>query len=205
MATILQEDGEAYPGSITVPEAGDPRTAASFTIPILALANRLRYLYARLGAFVTGGTVSTLGDFEWSIGSGKTASILGSLGSVLDLSYMPRIKASSNFYGPLCADGSNGRLPHKLAPITSSQTINPVLRNMFLCTPSANINLTIDVGSESLVPGDHFFVMNRHTGYTVTVHHGATTYVVPAAVVGVAAVQELIWDGFTWVYGRRYV
>jgi hypothetical protein len=206
MSEILVEDGESYPSSIVVPEDGDARNAASVVVAFQALADRTKYFFNRLGAFITGGTVATAGGFEWSIASGKTASILGSYGSVLDLSRMPKIKVSGNLVGPLCADASSGRIPHKLALVTSSQTINPVLRSYYICTPSSgDIDLTIDVGSETLVPGDNFLVLNRYTEHAVHVHHGATTFVVPAATLGVPAVQELIWDGLTWVYGRRYV
>ena len=201
--TITESD--SFSPNVQMPSDGDNADASDFEASTLKpLVDRTRWSYNRLNPFWAGGNVTTPGTVNWEFPTlGTELKIFGP--GLLNLQEILEIRVDRNLQGPLVGPG-NGRVPHKLLLKNTSGNINPVTKNYFICAPSANISLTINLGGETLVEGDHFHVLNRSTSYTVTVLDvdGVTpVIVVPAAAIGVPAVQEAIWDGSAWVYGRR--
>jgi hypothetical protein len=194
MAEILVEDGATYPVSITVPEDGDARNAASVVVSFQALANRLAHFWTKFAnALINGGTI-TLPALTF------TAPISGSL----TFGTNTALVVDRNLQGPLFGVASAGRANKKTQTSSpgTNQSINTITVDTFLWQPSAAIEAQI--ANNTYVRGDHFRVVNYTLGpgsETITVKNpaGTTLAVVPVHTAGQPGWGDFVFDGTNWL------
>lgn len=204
MSTSLVEDGSVYPSSVTVPGDGDARNAASVIVGFQALADRCKYLYTKLGVWINGGTIRpsaavTLnlqdanflitGDDDYNVHLGGVS---GSPGGVQFFAY-------GNMASQLFTAGRTGRANRKpnFNNAAASQTIDPILYDTFIFTPSA-AGQTYTTTTQTYVEGDWFEISNQSATNTFQINAGGviTTVAVLSGVIPGTAV--MVYASGSW-------
>jgi hypothetical protein len=215
MSEILVEDGSTYPASVTVPEDGDARNAASVVVGFQALANRCAYMFGKvIDALVNGGT--------WLIGGESTGltldlsngmiKLIGNddhnihLGGLNGSPGGVQFFANGNMAGHMFTAGRTGRANHKIVNLgtSSNQLISPLTHDTFAYLTGADIEVQVSTAEADLEDGDHFKVINKITSSgTITVKNtaGVTLHVVPLPSGGMPAIRGYTWHAATssWV------
>jgi hypothetical protein len=207
MSEILVEDGATYPASVTVPEDGDARNAASVVVGFQALANRLAHIMLKMGAWILGGTITPADDVTVHL-SGGPLTFTG-----ID-DYNVIIGAGTKFspsgrIGNHCFDGDGGigranRRIDVIAPAAGPTDLDPTQHDVVYATPSATAVLRISpTPSVAYVRGDHIKVHKNGISFTLELTNpsGGTLGTIDAAL-GNGWI-EAIYDGTTWRQGEN--
>jgi hypothetical protein len=206
MSEILVEDSSAYPASVTVPEDGDARNAASVVVGFQALANRLAYIMLKMGAWILGGTITPLDDVTVHLANGHL-NFTGIddynviIGAGTKLSPSGRI-ANHCFTGTGGLGRANKRL--RIENLAADGTFDPTMHDRTLFTPTgAARSITISTSTTPVV-GDHCVVQNNSGTYQLTVKNQLGNTMIILAPHTTAAWVEVIWDGTFWVVGPSF-
>jgi hypothetical protein len=176
MSEILVEDGTTYPASVVVPEDGDARNAASVVVGFQALANRCAYFLGKLGALISGGSVSLPDDLEFLIAAGKKFRIATTATGIVDLTNIFGVHFSQNAIGALFAAGSSGRPNRRatsFAPGAGTLDIDVSNYDTIYLTPSAGCSVRI-APTIAAVNGDWVEFINESTANSVQVLNPAS-------------------------------
>lgn len=209
MSEFLVEDDSTYPASITVPEDGDARNAASVVVGFQGLANRFAFAMARaLGALLNGGTFRPGGSVTWELHDGNLI-ITGDddfnihLGGVGGSPGGAQLFANGNMASHMFTAGRTGRANKKTvtASPATNQTVDPRHYDCLLYSPTGAIEVA--VLTNTYVQGDHFTVSNFSLagGNTITVKDpgGVTLAVVPIHNGSKPGFGSFVYDGANWV------
>lgn len=163
MSETLVEDGSTYPASVTVPEDGDARNAASVVIGFQALANRCKYLYSKLMPFITGGAASLAASLDYTLTGSSTLRFLGT-SAAINLAE-PFVTFGGKVLGRLFTAGSPGMANKKTLLVNSgsgSLDVDPELYDtVILVSISGPRSIVL---TTSLV-GAHIKVVSLNTSY----------------------------------------
>lgn len=189
MSEILVEDDSTYPASITVPEDGDARNAASVVVSFQALANRTAYFLAKLGVWITGGTLEL-----------PAITLTAPIGGSLTFGTNTALVVNRNVSGPLFANASTGRANKKVTTYSGSTntTVNPITHDELHVTPGAALDVQIAAGT--YVTGDHVTVRNYSISHAVTLKNPGGTTMAVIDPIG-AGYAQAIYDGSAWKLG----
>jgi hypothetical protein len=181
MSEVLVEDGATFPSSVTVPEDGDARNAASVVTGFQALADRTRHLYKMVtGVF----TFADVAEVVWKIAENRKWTIDSDDVSYLELAQNVILTfAGGGSQGRITEPGQTGRIPRKVQRINVSEgSYNPLAYSEVRANPSGPSGITITVRDDiAYQDGDHFEVINLSADRSVTVAlpGGAASVVVP--------------------------
>lgn len=201
MAETLVEDGSTYPASITVPEDGDARNAASVVVGFQGLADRLKYLYTGLAPWIIGGTLTIANDLILALDSAKTLTFTG---GPLDFTAANRATFAGNIRGHLFdGTGSLGRANARVNVITpgaGTTAVDPTFFDELFVDESAGctIQLTVSPG-EAYVRGDRITVHHGSIFSVLVKDPGGTTL---ATLANANEYVELIYTGSAWRTGK---
>jgi hypothetical protein len=218
MAVILTEDPTSYPASVSVPQDGDARNAASVDGPFQSIVNRIAHIWTKcVNVILHGGTVVLGGD------SGSPVMLKGTIGFLNPVSdsggidmregiFSVNTAAGGRINGPMFVSGTSGRINRKMSALGtltngSSTNIDPINANYFTATilTSGNAALVI-VPSAAPVAGDSFQVHVATSGSaTVSVYLPGPSLLVALSSATSSSIrtQEFIFDGSTWTLGPR--
>lgn len=201
MTTTLVEDGTTYPTSISVPQDGDARNAASVFTAFQALANRTKNLLARLDLFTLGGALKTVANLTWTVADGQILKITGDVANaqngIFDLGPV-FTRFAGNVTGNLFTPGGTGRANRKplFNAAAASQTINPQIHDTFVFTPSA-AGQTYTPLTQTYVEGDWFEMSNQSATDSFQISAGGIT-TVPAVSGFVPSRAVMVYAGGAW-------
>lgn len=181
MSEVLVEDGSTYPASVTVPEDGDARNAASVVVGFQALADRCKYLVTKLGAWLTGGLIRPTGDVTYNLDL-SSLTFNGNDDNNIDLGVGVQLFANGKMASHLFTAGRTGRANYKpqvMSVAASSTTlIDPRYYDIFFVLPGAgsNCNLKVDPATDGVLQvGDHFTVVSTGSAEYIDILDSAGT------------------------------
>jgi hypothetical protein len=207
MSEILVEDGTTYPVSVTVPEDGDARNAASVVVGFQALANRLAHIWTKFAnALIGGGTITQAQNVTWAFSPDRGWTFTGDNTNNIVITGGPILNLNQNVKGALFLPGATGRANKKLVNLSTSanQLISPLEYDTYAYLTGAAIEVQVSVAEGTLKDGEWFRVINKPTSVgTITVKNtaGATLHVVPLPSGAMPAMREYTWHAATtsWV------
>ena len=165
------------PGSttVTVPDGGDARTAASVTVPLQALTNLVYWIcgvllgtvnqsVGLLGSFFAGGGITTSASF-----TGVNAFLSGNVNAAGATIGTAHVTAALLQDGPVTFGGSGRAVPKTfVGAATVGMTAAYATASEYLFT-SAAASSTIQIDATGVQPGDRFEFTNLDTANTVTI------------------------------------
>lgn len=201
MAETLVEDGSTYPISVTVPEDGDARNAASVVVGFQGLADRAKYLYTHLVPWIIGGALSLANDLTITIGFTNFISFVG---GVFDFRTAGGVTVAGNISGHLFdGTGSAGRANARvsvIAPGAGTTDVDPTLFDTVFV--DATVGCTIHLKSSPFVAyvrGDRIVIQNGSIFSIAVKEPGSTTL---ATLANANEYVELIYTGAAWRVGQ---
>jgi hypothetical protein len=187
MSETLVEDGSAFPSTVTVPEDGDARNAASVVVGFQSLANRTRHLYTKLTAWITGGTITPGGAITVALDTGKLlfTSTASPYPQEVELGSNTVLRTNGRAVGQLVAAGRDGRVPRKPAYVTvgGAQSFDPTLTDYILCTHS-DANATITLFEANLLDGDPVEIVSHSLTHTTIIKNGGGSTIATINAIG---------------------
>jgi hypothetical protein len=206
MSEILVEDGAVYPSSVTVPEDGDARNAASVVVGFQTLANRCAHIMLKMGAWILGGTVAPAGSVllnlltghltidsndDWGLHIGPNAKLF------------PNGRMGNHLFA---GDGGYGR-PNKRVRyenLPADGTVDPTLHDRILLQPLAANRIVQISPSVTPVTGDHAVIQNNSATYSLTVKNPSGGTMIVLAPHAVSSWAEVFFDGALWAVGPSF-
>jgi len=150
-------DIDTFTSAVTVPDGGDPRTAASVELPFQAVANRTRNVKNRLDALasglnVTAGDVRASSDFEYCDATGAAVSVTRTIMVPLE-NTGPGLDWSKAL-GKLTSTATFGTCEIRLPVVTGARvTMVRVAYQNAVSGARAVVNVTRKVATKGATPG----------------------------------------------------